>query len=134
MAPDEAGICTTADEAATLGHLSALLPLHVLSCKLSRVGQVIGLGGCEGPEILQLVANQLSVLQWARTLSRVRNGLHATSMSLPGASSLWQPCWVQHQRTHAVLCLQTSRALHAVLPQTFALYVDCKNGQVPSCV
>lgn len=36
--------------------------------------------------------------------------------------------------THAVLYLQTSRALHAILPETLVLRVDFISGQVPSCV
>ena len=34
-------------------------------------------GGHAGPEILQLIANRLSVAQWARTLSQVRWHLQA---------------------------------------------------------
>ncbi len=36
------------------------------------------MGGHAGPEILQLVANKLSITQWARMLAGVRFSLHAT--------------------------------------------------------
>ena len=80
-----------------------------------------------------MVANQLSVLQWARTLSRVRLGLQASFCRL-NKFSLYSPHRARHQGKHAVLLSQTSRVLHGILPETFAIRLDAKSNQVPSCL
>ena len=88
--------------------------------------------GLAGREVLQLVANKLSVSQWAQTLSQVRTGLHATLSCSRGGCSLWQPHWAQRHSTNAILCLQTNTGLHTILPETLVLYVDSENGEVRS--
>ena len=95
-----------------------------------------------GPEILQLIANQLSFVQWARTLAQVCLSLQLMPYQ---AHSM-------HFATHAgpdsyaptsLYFLQTSSELRAIPPEAFALYikvpktvlsVNGKRAQVPSAV
>lgn len=67
-------------EAATFGQLSATLSLHVLCiqllgmlpCLASQDGAVLCRWVLAGCDMLQLVANKLSIAEWAQTLSQVR--------------------------------------------------------------
>ena len=80
--PDSGSCCASlpSEEAATLGQLSAQLSLHVLccssmpSCGINHKGSNQTEGWHAGREVLQQVANKLSIIQWVRTLSLVRFG------------------------------------------------------------
>ena len=75
-----------------------------------------------GREVLQQVTNNLSLTQWARTLSLVRL---ATRPANAGAQCCnpRQPTCARLKCTHTALLLQTNRELRTVLPETFVLHV-----------
>ena len=83
--------------------------------------------------MLQLVANKLSIAQWAQTLSQVRRNLYAVLLCFQGSGSCGSLTGPSVS-THAFLWLQTNRGLHTILPETFVLSIHSEDGKVRSCV
>ena len=91
----------------------------------SYKGQGNDLGVCAGREILQLITNQLSIAQWAQTLSKVRKNVNVSveghRLQPKAAPALAQP---------RCSFLQTNKEMRSIVPETFVHCVDMRRRKV----